>query len=61
MVIRVSNWYFQTVSHGAYRFYGQQFYGGTRKSVPNIVNKLLTPLGLAYWFMDDGSIKTFEV
>lgn len=50
-------WWFQTVSHGAFRFYAQQFYHEGRKAVPEIIHRLLKPRGLAYWFMDDGSIK----
>lgn len=50
-------WWFQTVSHGAFRFYAQQFYHEGRKAVPKIIHRLLKPRGLAYWFMDDGSIK----
>lgn len=49
---------FSTLSHGAFRFYAQQFYKEGRKVVPPIINKLLTPISLAYWFMDDGSIKS---
>ena len=50
--------WFQTVSHPALRFYGQQFYRGTRKVVPKIIHRMLTPLALAVWFMDDGSVKS---
>ncbi len=50
--------YFRTLAHGSLRFYHQQFYRNHRKVVPQLVNKLLTPLGLAIWFMDDGSIKS---
>lgn len=49
---------FSTLSHGAFRFYAQQFYLDGRKVVPSRIKKLLTPIGLAYWFMDDGSIKS---
>lgn len=51
------NWWFQTVSHGAFRFYAQQFYQGARKHVPPLIHRWLKPRGLAYWFMDDGSVK----
>lgn len=54
------NWVFQTVSHGAFRFYAQQFYVGGKKRVPKLIDHWLTPRGLAYWFMDDGSIKSKE-
>lgn len=49
---------FSTVSHASLRFYAQQFYKDSRKVVPRIINRLLTSKGLAYWFMDDGSIKS---
>ena len=53
-----SNVCFQTLSHGSFRFYGQQFYADRKKCVPELINQLLTPRALAYWFMDDGSIKS---
>lgn len=54
-----NNIWFQTVSHGAFRFYAQQFYKSGKKTVPvNIIHKLLSAKGMAYWFMDDGSIKS---
>ena len=50
---------FTTYSHGAFRFYGQQFYSETRKKIiPRHIVKLLTPLSLAVWYMDDGSKKS---
>ena len=53
--------YFNTYSHSAFRFYGHQFYSKTGKKVnPRIIRKLITPLGLAIWFMDDGSWKSQE-
>lgn len=52
------NIWFSTVSHGTFRFYAQQFYKNGKKIVPPMVDKLLTPLGIAVWFMDDGSIKS---
>src|SRR3989344_9358550 len=49
---------FSTVSHGSLRFYGQQFYKNGKKMMPKIIYKMITPLALAVWFMDDGSIKS---
>lgn len=49
---------FATLSHGSFRFYAQQFYASGKKVIPKIIGKLLTPIGLAVWFMDDGSIKS---
>ena len=49
---------FDTYSHGALRFYAQQFYLNKKKKIPNLIEKLLDPLALAVWFMDDGSWKS---
>lgn len=51
---------FQTVSHGALRFLAHQFYDHGRKVVPHRIAQWLTPLVLAVWFMDDGSVKSNE-
>lgn len=51
---------FSTLSHGALRFYGHQFYPYGRKVVPKLIGRWLTPRSIAYWFMDDGSIKSKE-
>jgi hypothetical protein len=55
-----TNLAFQTVSHSAFRFYAQQFYAGGRKRVPELIHHWLTPRGLSYWFMDDGSLKSSQ-
>ena len=52
------NCWFQTVSHGAFRFYAHQFYIEGRRQVPRLIHRWLTPRALSYWFMDDGSIKS---
>ncbi|OGI17388.1 MAG: hypothetical protein A3J63_00900 [Candidatus Moranbacteria bacterium RIFCSPHIGHO2_02_FULL_40_12b] len=52
------NIWFSTLSHGSFRFYAQQFYVNGKKVIPKIIGKLLTPLSMAVWFMDDGSIKS---
>ena|SRR5256714_312725 len=54
------NWTFQTVSHEALQPLGLQFYGGGKKKVPELIADTLTPRGFAYWFMDDGSVKSAE-
>lgn len=54
------NEWFQTLSHGAFRFYAHQFYQDGRKCVPRLIHRWLTPRALAYWFMDDGSIKSAQ-
>ena len=54
-------WYFNTLTHPCFRFYGQQFYSfennKTVKKIPKFINKLVTPCSIAYWFMDDSSAK----
>lgn len=47
-----------TLANGSLRFYGQQFYKDKKKVVPKLIHRWLTPLSLAVWFMDDGSIKS---
>ncbi|MBI2409451.1 hypothetical protein HYV30_00190 [Candidatus Kaiserbacteria bacterium] len=49
---------FTTVSHAAFRFYGAQFYQNGKKRIPPLVKKLMSPLSLAVWFLDDGSSKS---
>lgn len=49
---------FSTYSHGAFRFYAQQFYKGKRKKIPKLIEKLLTPEAIAVWYLDDGSFKS---
>ncbi len=51
---------FQTISHSAFRFFAHQFYQDGRKRVPKLIHRWLTPRAIAYWFMDDGSIKSSE-
>ena len=51
------NWCFQTGRHSCFLFYAHQFYEN-KKRVPPLISRLLTPRGLAYWYMDDGSMKS---
>lgn len=53
-----TNIVFSTLSHSSLRFYAHQFYRGRVKVVPRLVERWLTPKAVAYWFMDDGSIKS---
>lgn len=53
-----SNFGFQTISTGKLRFYGQQFYKNGKKVVPKLIKKFITSRVLAYWYSDDGSIKS---
>ena len=50
---------FTTYSHGALRFYGKAFYDADNvKRIPKTIKKLIKPIGVAVWFMDDGSRKS---
>ena len=51
-------YWFSTISTGSFRFYAQQFYVNRKKVVPEIIAKFASPLSLAVWFMDDGSLKS---
>lgn len=49
---------FTTLSLSCFNFYRSIFYDSNNlKIVPLEIKKLLTPRGLAYWIMDDGSIQ----
>jgi hypothetical protein len=50
--------FFQTKTSISLNFYGKQFYKNKIKIVPSLLARWLTPRVLAYWFMDDGSIKS---
>lgn len=59
-------WSFYTNFQSCFRFYAHQFYmeqpqrgGGfkTRKTVPKLIHRWLTPRAIAYWYMDDGGEK----
>lgn len=51
---------FATVSDAVFTFYGKQFYKDKKKIVPKLIHRWLTPRALAYWYMDDGSMKSKE-
>lgn len=50
-------YWFQTISHGSFRFFYHQFYQEKRKKIPKLIDRWLTRRALAIWFMDDGSSK----
>lgn len=54
------NFCFSTLSFGGLRFFAHQFYRGGRKVVPKLIHRWLTPMALAYWWMDDGSAKSAQ-
>jgi len=51
---------FTTYAHEELLPYRQLFYPHGKKVIPAEIESLLSPLGLAVWFMDDGSIKSHE-
>jgi hypothetical protein len=52
-------WAFSTRFSVSFRFYGRYFYDNKgRKQVCRNRGRFLTPVSLAYWFMDDGSVKS---
>lgn len=51
---------FATLSLPEFLFYRNLFYKNKTKIVPKNIKKLLTNIGLAVWFMDDGSYKSKE-
>ncbi len=53
-------YYFNTYTHDKLVPYHRLFYRGRQKIVPDTIENLLTPLALAVWFMDDGSIKSHQ-
>lgn len=48
-------WRFRTISHPEFTDLGRKFYRGRTKIVPKDIASLLSPIGLAVWFMDDGT------
>ena len=56
---------FKTISSGSFRFYAHNFINQfaieknvkLTKKVPKLIYRWLTPISIAYWYMDDGSIK----
>ncbi len=55
-----TRWYFNTTVQPALIPMAKQFYSKKKKVLPelSVLETYLTPLALAYWFMDDGSLKS---
>src|SRR3990167_3753425 len=49
-----SRWHFSTRSLPIFDEFREMFYLNGKKIVPKSISKLLTPLSLAIWYMDDG-------
>ncbi len=52
------NYGFITYGHRLLGEFQEKFYRKKKKIIPNDLEKDITPLGLAIWYMDDGSIKS---
>ena len=48
---------FATLSLPCFNYYKELFYNENKKIVPSNIQNLLSPRGLAYWIMDDGSLQ----
>ena len=58
--VQYSSVNFQTLSLPCFNNYRSKFYDSKNKPskiVPSNIKDLLTPIGLAYWIMDDGDIQ----
>lgn len=51
--------YFWTLKFPCLNIYYEMFYKDKVKIIPNNLDELLTPVGLAYWIMDDGSKSSY--
>lgn len=49
---------FTTQTSSVFQPYGSLFYNEKTKCVPKTIGNCLTPLSLAVWYMDDGSMKS---
>jgi len=49
-----TSWTFKTLSMPCFNYYHDLFYYNKVKVIPANIKDLLTPIGLAYWAMDDG-------
>jgi len=54
----VTKYQFCTYGHTILGKFHKRFYSGRTKIVPNDIGQDITPLSLAVWYMDDGSIKS---
>lgn len=55
---RSENYRFKTIRSESFRVFGELFYKDRKKILPELLNNWLTERSVAYWFMDDGSIKS---
>jgi len=59
----VKSWRFQTISHNAFNFLADLFLSDIKKKhiKKSKLENLLTPLSVAYWYMDDGGKQDYSV
>lgn len=50
-----SGYYFNTLTLPCFNYFNDIFYKNKLKIVPLNIYELLTPIGLAFWIMDDGT------
>lgn len=51
---------FNTLTHSDFKQFHEMFYPKGQKIIPESINKSLTPMAFAVWFMGDGSVKSKE-
>ena len=51
---------FRTISTGSLRFYAKLFYKNGIKMIPEKIDKFLSKVSLAIWYLDDGSRKSLH-
>jgi hypothetical protein len=52
---KIITWGFQTISHQAFNHLAELFITNNKKTISKfLIQNYLTPVGLAYWFCDDG-------
>lgn len=49
---------FRTSYLGNLRFYYHQFYPDGKKIIPKLFHKMIDPISIAIWYLDDGSLKS---
>lgn len=53
-------WSFNTLVIPELSFYADLFYKNNKKIIPSSLSDYFNELSLAYWFMDDGSLKKYK-
>lgn len=56
----VVTWCFQTVTHSAFLFLYDAFIIKGKKCIIPALNELISPISLAFWFMDDGGQQDYR-